>query len=60
MEALSIDESKKPYFTYLVYFVTLAVIKKNNFEATKVSSLQFLFGILVEFPDSCNVTMLLK
>ena len=36
MEALSIDESKKPYFTYLVYFVTLAVIKKNNFEATKV------------------------
>ena len=37
MEALSIDESKKPYFTYLVYFVTLAAIKKKNFEATKVS-----------------------
>jgi len=35
MEALSIDESKKPYFTYLVYFVTLAAIKKKNFEATK-------------------------
>lgn len=35
MEALSIDESKKPYFTYLVYFVILAVIKRNNFEATK-------------------------
>ena len=37
MDALSIDESKKPYFTYLVYFVTLAAIKKKNFEATKVS-----------------------
>jgi len=35
MEELSIDESKKPYFTYLVYFVTLAAIKKKNFEATK-------------------------
>merc|ERR1711971_661997 len=35
MEALSIDENKKPYFTYLVFFVTLAAIKKNNFEATK-------------------------
>ena len=37
MEALSIDENKKPYFTYLVFFVTLAAIKKKNFEATKVS-----------------------
>ena len=55
MEVLSIDENKKPYFTYLVFFVTLAAIKRNNFEATKVLSLQFLFGILVEFPDSCNV-----
>jgi len=35
MEALSIDENKKPYFTYLVFFVTLAAIKRNNFEATK-------------------------
>ena len=55
MEALSIDENKKPYFTYLVFFVTLAAIKKNNFEATKVLLLQFLFGILVEFPDSFDV-----
>jgi len=35
MEVLSIDENKKPYFTYLVFFVTLAAIKRNNFEATK-------------------------
>jgi hypothetical protein len=49
MEALSIDENKKPYFTYLVFFVTLAAIKKNNFKATKVLPLQFLLAYLLNF-----------
>ena len=51
MEALSIDESKKPYFTYLVYFVTLAAIKKKNFEATKVSfQMAIILSHLLNYP----------
>ena len=42
MEALSIDVNKKPYFPYLGFYITLAIIKKNNFEASKVDE-QFLF-----------------
>ena len=41
MEALSIDVNKKPYFPYLGFYITLAIIKKNNFEASKVDE-QFL------------------
>ena len=55
MEALSIDESKKPYFTYLVYFVTLAAIKKKNFEATKVS-----FQIAIILSHLLNYLILFK
>ena len=42
MEVLSIDVNKKPYFPYLGFYITLAIIKKNNFEASKVDE-QFLF-----------------
>ena len=35
MEALSIDENKKPYFPYMVFYICLAIIKKNNFDLTK-------------------------
>ena len=36
-EALEINWESRPYFPHLMFYVCLAIIKKNTFEATKGS-----------------------
>ena len=36
-EALEINWESRPYFPHLMFYICLAIIKKNTFEATKGS-----------------------
>ena len=42
-EALGIEMDEKPYFIYITFYVYLAIIKKNIYDATKDENQMRLF-----------------